>query len=59
MKSKQNAAHPKAGAKFYQPTLTYSFSSHKKTSEIIDADALQTARFARSRPAIFTEIIIA
>lgn len=59
MKSKQNAARPKAGNTAFQPTLTYSFSSHKKTSAIIDADALQTARFARSRPAIFTEIIIA
>ena len=59
MKSKQNASRPKTGNNFYQPTFTYSFSDFKKTSEIIDADALQIARFSRGRPAVHTELIIA
>lgn len=59
MKTKQNAAHQKAGANFYQPTLTYSLFDYKNTSEIIDADALQIARFNRGRPAVHTELIIA
>lgn len=58
MKTKQNAAHQKAGANFYQP-INYSLFDYKNTSEIIDADALQIARFNRGRPAVHTELIIA
>ena len=59
MKSKQNASRPKTGnTNFYQP-ITYSLFDFKKTPEIIDADALQIARFSRGRPAVHTELIIA
>lgn len=39
--------------------INYSLSEFKNVAPIIDADALQIARNARSRPAIFTEIILA
>lgn len=58
MKSKQNASRPKTGNNFYQP-INYSLFDYKNATEIIDADALQIARFSRGRPAVHTELIIA
>ena len=59
MTSKQNASRPKTGNNFYQPSLNYSLFDYKYSSEIIDADALQIARYSRGRPAVHTELIIA
>ena len=59
MISKQNASRPKTGnTNFYQP-INYSLFDYKNATEIIDADALQIARFSRGRPAVHTELIIA
>lgn len=56
MTSKENA-RLSAG----QPVtrLLYTLYDFKTTSPIIDADSLQAARFARGRPSILTEVIIA
>ena len=58
MKSKENAC-PKADKPTTINHLTYTLDDFKNASPIIDADAVQLARFSRGRPTIFTELIVA
>lgn len=58
MKTKETA-HPKAGNAAINLHLQYTLSDYKVSSAIIDADAVQNAKFNRGRPCAFTEMIIA